>query len=258
MILSRLQCRRQCLTAPCRLVLQSLTGACNKVTRPAPDAIHSTDYLLRERAMPKRISAESLVDDTDEITADLAAEAEGTLARLRGQADQLVDRLRPRVDAVAGYVRDEPTKAVLISAAVGAGLMGLIALMVRSNRSSLSLPSSVPTTMSSIRSAAMDLAGQAQGIASKALDKAQKRADKEKKHAMSAANDAASDLGDTVADAWKSLREQAGPMVDKIRPQIDAATAYVKDDPARATMGAVAAGAVLLGLMTLLGGSKDD
>ena len=208
--------------------------------------------------MPKRISAESLAEDTEEVTADLAAEAEGTLARLRLQADELVDRLRPRVDAVASYVRDEPTKAVLISAAVGAGLMGLIALMVRPSRSMPALPSSMPTTMSAIRNAAMDLAGQAQDIASQALGKAQKRAEKEKKTAMAAVDDATSGLSDTVADAWKSLREQAAPVVDRIRPQIDAATAYVKDDPTRATLGAVAAGAVLLGLLTMLGGSKDE
>ncbi|MDQ6685576.1 MAG: hypothetical protein M3Z16_10665 [Pseudomonadota bacterium] len=212
--------------------------------------------------MPKRISAHSFSDDASEVTADLENEAAGAFAKLRDQADEWVDRLRPRVDAVADYVRDEPTRAVLISAAVGAGLMALIALAVRGNRRPyLELPAGVPSSMAGLRSAALGLADRAHGAATDALKKAQKQAqkrvDKAQKDALAAADEATSDMGDKVADLWKNLREQAAPVVQKIRPQLDAAAAYAKDEPAKTTLGVVAAGALLMGLMALLG-SNDD
>jgi len=54
------------------------------------------------------------------------------------------------------------------------------------------------------------------------------------------------------------VRDQAAPLVDKIRPQIDAATAYAKDDPVRAAIGLAAAGAVIAGLIALTRHSDDD
>ena len=47
-------------------------------------------------------------------------------------------------------------------------------------------------------------------------------------------------------------------MVDKIRPQIDAATAYAKEDPARAALGLAAAGAIVAGLIALARHAQDD
>ena len=72
---------------------------------------------------------------------------------------------------------------------------------------------------------------------------------------MSAAADSVSEA---AADAWKKVRDQAGPVVDRVRPQIDAATQYVKDDPARAALGLAAAGAVVAGLLALIGRSERD
>ena len=51
---------------------------------------------------------------------------------VKDQASATLERWRPQLDSVASYARDEPTKALLIAAATGAGIMGLIALMSRS------------------------------------------------------------------------------------------------------------------------------
>ena len=61
-------------------------------------------------------------DGTDSMTA---------VQKLREQADAVVERIQPQIAAVSTYVRDEPTRR--ISAAAGAALMGLIALVVRSS-----------------------------------------------------------------------------------------------------------------------------
>ena len=47
-------------------------------------------------------------------------------------------------------------------------------------------------------------------------------------------------------------------MIERVRPQIDAATQYVKDDPTRAALGLAAAGAVVAGLLALTRRSEND
>jgi ElaB/YqjD/DUF883 family membrane-anchored ribosome-binding protein len=227
--------------------------------------------------------------------------------RLREQADAVVQRIQPRIAAVTTYAREEPTKALLISAATGAALMGLVALIVRTS-SRQTVPgqaraaSLASSTMAAIRDAAIDLADRAQAMASDALDAVQQRAasaldsaqqraasaldaakarasdavdatrqrasdtlDASQKRAAEALDDAkkrsaaaAENLSSSVGGAWKSVREQARPVVDKVRPQIDAVATYAKEDPARAALGAVAAAALVIGLVALVRRSQDD
>jgi ElaB/YqjD/DUF883 family membrane-anchored ribosome-binding protein len=186
--------------------------------------------------------------------------------KLREQADAVVQRIQPQIDAVTTYVRAEPTKALLISAAAGAALMGLFALIVRSSGRSQAPGRSA---MAAIRDAALDLADSAQRMALDALDATQKRAadalGATQKRAADAldttqrrASAAADSVTESVADAWKKVRDQAGPVVDKIKPQIDAAAAYAKEDPARAALGLAAAGAIVAGLIALARHAQDD
>ena len=228
--------------------------------------------------------------------------------RLREQADAVVSRIQPQISAVSSFARDEPTKALLISAATGAALMGLIALIVRSSSSRSAVPDRgraaalASSAMAAVREAALDLAGRAQSMAADALDTAQQRAadaldvaqqraskafdsakarasdaydsskqraseslDAQQKRAGEALDDAkkrasaaAADPMGTASDAWKAVRQQAQPLVDKVRPQIDAAAAYAKEDPARAALGAAAAAALVIGLVALVRRSQDD
>ena len=61
-----------------------------------------------------------------------STDSQSTVQKLRDQADAVVQRIQPQIAAVSTYAREEPTKALLISAATGAALMGLIALIMRS------------------------------------------------------------------------------------------------------------------------------
>jgi hypothetical protein len=47
-------------------------------------------------------------------------------------------------------------------------------------------------------------------------------------------------------------------VVEKLKPQIDAATAYAKEEPARTALGLAAAGAIIAGLIALARHSEDD
>ena len=202
--------------------------------------------------------------------------------KLREQADAVVQKIQPQIAAVSTFAREEPTKALLISAATGAALMGLIAMIVRSgNRSPASQAQSLgAAAMAAIRDAALDLADSAQSMAADALDATKKRAtdaydaahkrassalDDAQKRASSAYDDAQKRAGSTTdsvasaaTDAWEKVRDQAAPYVDKVRPQVEAATKYVKDDPARAAIGLAVAGAVVAGLLALVRTSDDD
>ena len=167
-------------------------------------------------------------DEELSVTAQL--ESNRVLQKIRDKTDAVVERIQPKIAAVSDYARNEPTKAVLIAAATGAGLMALLALLARGSR-----PTPVSTgqrTMSAIRDAALDLADRAHSVATQAIGGAHKRASSavdiaehqagEAKQRLEAMQKRASDVADSVAETWASLREQAAPVVDKLKPQIDA------------------------------------
>jgi len=218
---------------------------------------------------------------TDSDAVDEGNESMTAVQKLREQADAVVQRIQPQIAAVSTYARDEPTKALLISAAAGAALMGVIALIVRSSgRSQVPGASTGRSAMAAIRDAALDLADSAQTMALDALEATKQRAadafDSTHKRAADAlgttqkrasdalgstqkrASAAADSVAETVADTWKKVRDQAAPVVDKIKPQIDAAAAYAKEEPARTALGLAAAGAIIAGLIALARQSEDD
>jgi ElaB/YqjD/DUF883 family membrane-anchored ribosome-binding protein len=197
-------------------------------------------------------------DEELSVTAEL--ESGRVLQKIRDKTDAMVESIQPRIAAVSDYARNEPTKAVLIAAAAGAGLMALVALLARGSR-----PEPVSTgqrTMAAIRDAAIDLADRAHSVATEAIGAAHKRASGavdtaeiqagEAKQRLEAMHKRATDVADSVAETWASLRDQAAPVVDKLKPQLDALATYAKEDPTRAALGVATAGAVLIGLLSLL------
>jgi ElaB/YqjD/DUF883 family membrane-anchored ribosome-binding protein len=197
-------------------------------------------------------------DEELSVTAEL--ESSRVLQKIRDKTDQVVESIQPRIAAVSDYARNEPTKAVLIAAATGAGLMALVAQLARSPRQSP--VSTGQRTMAAIRDAAIDLADRAHSVATEAIGAAHKRASSavdgaeygadEAKQRLEAMHKRAGEVADTVAETWASLRQQAAPVVDKLKPQIDALATYAKEDPTRAALGVATAGAVLIGLLSLL------
>ena len=187
----------------------------------------------------KTATAESIADKA-------ATESNRVLQQLRRRTDAAVERIQPKIDAVSNYARSDPTKAVLIAAATGAALMGLLALLVRSRRAS----SPGARAMASIRNAALDLADRAHVAATDAIDAAQRHAGDAQQKAE-ALQKRAGAVADSVSETWQNLREQAAPVLERLRPQIDAVATYAKEDPVRAALGVATAGAVLIGLLSL-------
>jgi len=67
----------------------------------------------------------------DEETGSVPGAISG--ARARDVAEQMRQRALQASDKAAAYARDEPMKSLLVAAAAGALLMGLVSLMVRSD-----------------------------------------------------------------------------------------------------------------------------
>ena len=222
---------------------------------------------------------DTTTETAPQSSSDIGNDTMTAVQKLREQADAVVQRIQPQIAAVSTYARNEPTKALLISAATGAALMGLIALIVRS--SGRSAPSSLASsTMAAIRDAALDLADSAQAMVADALDATRSRAadaldatrsraaeavDSARNRALSAADAtrnraaaAAEGVSESVAETWKKVRDQAAPVVDKVRPQVEAAANYVKEDPTRAALGLAAAGAIIAGLVALARQASAD
>ncbi len=85
-------------------------------------------------------SLSSKVDDVRSQTAPLlskvSSQAEAAARRgidaVRDTSQQLRDKATQASDMTVAYVKDEPIKAMLIAAATGALLMGIISMMARS------------------------------------------------------------------------------------------------------------------------------
>jgi len=209
-------------------------------------------------------SADAAIQTARQKAHDAMDGLSNRVKNVKDQAAATIERFRPQIDSMANYAREEPGKALLISAAVGAGVMGLVALLARSGGST--------TTPSAgrLRQAAADAADSVRQAASDSIDRLRKVAQDTADQARSRASAHADDLRDqadgvtktakgkakqaydSLADTMSQWRDQAAPIVEKIRPQLDAVTDYAKDDPAKALLLAAAAGAALMGLVSTL------
>jgi ElaB/YqjD/DUF883 family membrane-anchored ribosome-binding protein len=189
----------------------------------------------------------SAADAAETLAERAAKESNRVLQKLRDKTDSVVDRIQPQIDKVSDFARNDPTKAMLVAAATGAGLMGLLALIVRTSRPA----SPGARAMASIRDAALDLADRAHVAATDAIEATHQRASTAQQKVDDIQKRAGA-VADSVSETWQNLREQAAPVIDRLRPQIDAVATYAKEDPARAAIGVATAGAVLFGLLSLL------
>lgn len=92
-----------------------------RVTNNAFDSLAGGVQDLRQQAAP-------LLDRATQQASELAQRG---VDGVRETAQQLRERASRASDSTVNYIRDEPVKAMLIAAAVGAGLMALLSLMTR-------------------------------------------------------------------------------------------------------------------------------
>ena len=207
-----------------------------------PSSVGTSTHEFADKAAE---SADAAIRSARQKAHDALDGLSNTMQTVKDQASATLEKFRPQLDTVASYAKEEPTKALLIAAATGAGIMGLVALMSRSSGGRA-------LSAELLRNAAYDAGDNARrsarDIAREATDRASAKADALMKQTRGAAQNAYEGLSDTVQQ-WK---DQAAPLVDRVRPQIDTVMTYAKDDPGKAWLIAAAAGAALMGLMSSL------
>ena len=207
-----------------------------------PSSVGTSTHEFADKAAE---SADAAIRSARQKAHDALDGLSNTMQTVKDQASATLEKFRPQLDTVASYAKEEPTKALLIAAATGAGIMGLVALMSRSSGGRA-------LSAELLRNAAYDAGDNARrsarDIAREATDRASAKADALMKQTRGAAQNAYEGLSDTVQQ-WK---DQAAPLVDRVRPQIDTVMTYAKDDQGKALLIAAAAGAALMGLMSSL------
>ena len=224
----------------------------------------STEQTASDLADQAAESADAVIQSARTKAHDALDGLSERMQTVKDKTTATFERLRPQLDSVASYAKEEPAKALLIAAAAGAGVMAIVALMARSGGGQ-----AVPSTKS-LRKAAAESSGSWARAAADKADEWQKTANEKAEYWRKAAADAADSATDTADSVMKSTRgaakaayeglsetvqqwrDQAAPIVDRIKPQIDAVTGYAKDDPGKALLIAAAAGAALMGLMSTL------
>ena len=95
--------------------------ATQRATNNAFDSLAGTVQDVRQQAAPL----------LDKASAQVSAIAQRGVDTVRETTQQLRERALRASDGTVNYIKDEPVKAMLISAAIGAGLMALITLLSR-------------------------------------------------------------------------------------------------------------------------------
>jgi len=123
-------------TTPTKPLAQQSQDIADSAASTAQDAIRST-----QRATDQAL--DRLSNKVDEVRSQAApllnkvsSQAEAAARRgmeaVRDTSQQLRERAQQAQDMTVAYVKDEPIKAMLIAAATGALLMGIISLLGRS------------------------------------------------------------------------------------------------------------------------------
>jgi ElaB/YqjD/DUF883 family membrane-anchored ribosome-binding protein len=104
-------------------------GSAQSAIRSTQRAADSALDRMSEKVDEVRSQATPILN---KVTSQAEAAARRGMEAVRDTSQQLREKAAQASDMTIGYVKDEPIKAMLIAAATGALLMGIISLMTRS------------------------------------------------------------------------------------------------------------------------------
>jgi ElaB/YqjD/DUF883 family membrane-anchored ribosome-binding protein len=105
------------------------TTVANDAAKAAERTIDSAAETLSSKIEDVRAQAGPLIN---RVSQQAEAAAKRGMEVVRDSSQQLREKAMKATDTTVAYVKDEPVKSMLIAAATGAALMGLISLMGRS------------------------------------------------------------------------------------------------------------------------------
>ena len=122
MITNSLSGQTNALTDRAAQSADSAIKSTQNVANDAFDSLSGTDKDIRDQAAPMVNRATEKVGELATRSADAVRESTRQLRQTAADAS----------DATVNYIKDEPVKSILIAAATGAALMGLVSMMGRS------------------------------------------------------------------------------------------------------------------------------
>ncbi len=113
-----------------------LQGAADQAAQSADNAIKSTRNAADNALDGLSAKVEDIRGQAAPLLNRVSAQAEAAARRgidaVRDTSQQLREKASVASDTTIGYIKDEPVKSMLIAAATGALLMGLVTMMSRS------------------------------------------------------------------------------------------------------------------------------
>ena len=114
---------------PASNVGDDLAGAADRAAGNAQRTVENVADSLSSKIQDVRDQAAPLIN---RVSAQAEAAARRGIDAVRDSSAQLREKAQKATDTTVAYVKDEPVKSMLIAAATGAVLMGLVSLMGRS------------------------------------------------------------------------------------------------------------------------------
>jgi ElaB/YqjD/DUF883 family membrane-anchored ribosome-binding protein len=115
---------------------QPATNVSDQGANLADNAARTTQRAVDDAAGSLTNTIEDLRSQAGPLINRVSTQAEAAARRgmeaVRDSSQQLREKAQRATDTTVAYVKDEPVKSMLIAAATGAALMGLITLMGRS------------------------------------------------------------------------------------------------------------------------------
>lgn len=122
-----------------KYVGDELSTLAHDAAQTAERAAHSARSGISQGLHEMSNGLEHARSETGQALRQLASESDALLHRgidrMRDGADQLRERSLHAKETATSYIQHEPMKSVLMAAAVGAGLMALVALFSRNHHS---------------------------------------------------------------------------------------------------------------------------
>jgi ElaB/YqjD/DUF883 family membrane-anchored ribosome-binding protein len=118
-------------TIPATNVVDHAADSAHTAIRATQDAANVALDRMSNKVDTIRDNTSPLID---RWSSQAEAAARRSVEAVRDTSQQLREKALRASDATVGYVKDEPVKSMLIAAATGAALMGLITLLARSRR----------------------------------------------------------------------------------------------------------------------------
>lgn len=115
---------------------QAATNVADQTANAADDAIRNTQRAADDALDSMANKVDDLRSQAAPLINRVSAQAEAAAKRgidaVKDGSQQIRDKAMRATDSTVAYVKDEPVKSMLIAAATGAVLMGLISMMGRS------------------------------------------------------------------------------------------------------------------------------